>query len=147
MILLLMGFKKATAQYACVWCTVDKKDRYGYNPFNQNKSSIHYRRFDTCVPDEEYHKIKRTLASIHTDYRNKKSYCCEHLPLLNIETDHILPSWWTTFTFKDHRCAAREFNCNCSCQWQTQDGYKMEGSTGTNVECCHSEHQKMWRSI
>ena len=28
MILLLMGMKKATSKYVCVWCKVESKDRY-----------------------------------------------------------------------------------------------------------------------
>ena len=35
-------------------------------------------------------KQKRTPASIHRDYKDKK-YCCKRLQLLDIVTDHILP--------------------------------------------------------
>ena len=43
------------------------------------------------VPDKEYLISKqRTLESLHNDYK-EKAYCCKRLPLLDIETDHIIP--------------------------------------------------------
>ncbi|XP_065903646.1 uncharacterized protein [Dysidea avara] len=74
MILLLMGLKKASSQYACVWCKVDQKDRW-----------------DTGIEDTEYLVTnRRTLESLYEDYREKQ-YSCKHLPLVHIETDHIIP--------------------------------------------------------
>jgi len=34
---------------------------------------------------------RRTLQSLYDDYRNEQQYSCKHLPLINIETDHIIP--------------------------------------------------------
>jgi len=48
-------------------------------------------RWDTSVNDSTYLITRqRTLKSLFTDYKNKE-YCCKHIPLLHIETDHIIP--------------------------------------------------------
>ena len=48
-------------------------------------------RWDTDVNDSEYLITKkRTLQSIFDDHQQNE-YCCKNLPLLYIETDHIIP--------------------------------------------------------
>lgn len=80
-ILMMLGLKGATADYACAWCKTPKEDRWkvqkSYNFFNSPP-------------------IKRTLKEINKLCKekpkkdNKYNYSCEHEPLINIELDHII---------------------------------------------------------
>ena len=89
MILLVMGLKKANSTHACVWCKVDKPNRYMRD--KSKKITKVFCRWDTDVNDSEYLVTrKRTLQSILDDHQ-RKEYCCQNPPLLNIETDHIIP--------------------------------------------------------
>jgi len=85
-----MGLKKASSKYACMWCKVDQKDRYGLL-YIIEKIKLILHRWDTGVVDSQYTITnRRTLQSLIDDYETKE-YGCKHLPLLNIEIDHIIP--------------------------------------------------------
>ena len=91
MLLLLMGLKKSTAMYACVWCKVEDTKRYSYTHMHRSKGNGNFYRWDTDVQDSEYLiRCKRTLDNIIKDH-SKKKYSCKHLPLIQIEPDHIVP--------------------------------------------------------
>ena len=76
-ILLMMGLKSATSNYACVWCKVHKDHRW-----------------DTSVPLHHYESsnLERTIKQISELAKKKgeKNYCCEHTPLVTIELDHVI---------------------------------------------------------
>ena len=85
-----MGLKKASSKYACMWCKVDQKVRYGLL-YIIEKIKLILHRWDTGVVDSQYTITnRRTLQSLIDDYETKE-YGCKHLPLLNIEIDHIIP--------------------------------------------------------
>ena len=49
-------------------------------------------RWDIDVSDEEYLVTqKRTIRSFYDNYRNKNDKGCNHLPLINIDPDNIIP--------------------------------------------------------
>ncbi|XP_028516288.1 uncharacterized protein LOC114575505 [Exaiptasia diaphana] len=73
-LLLIMGMKGATADYACIWCTIHKSNRH-----------------DMSKPEKFYlqEENARTLNKIKEDYKTRK-LSCEHQPLLDIELDNIV---------------------------------------------------------
>jgi len=75
-ILLMLGLKGATSNYACAWCKVQKADRWkigeSYIPYN--------------MPP-----FARSLEEIcKMSSQSKGNFCCDKKPLLNIELDHIV---------------------------------------------------------
>lgn len=80
-ILLMLGLKSATADYACAWCKVPKEDRWKVGP--------HFSEFNKeplCRTLEEL----RTLCKNHPTKKNSYNYGCEREPLLNIQLDHVV---------------------------------------------------------
>ena len=77
-ILLMMGLKGATSHYACVWCKIHKDNRW------DTKFDLQYYQSP---------ELKRTLEEMTQLAMKKKQenkYCCEHVPLLHIELDHVI---------------------------------------------------------
>ncbi|KXJ10506.1 hypothetical protein AC249_AIPGENE18777 [Exaiptasia diaphana] len=73
-LLLIMGMKGATSDFACIWCKILKSLRY-----------------DMSKPIDFYTtgEIVRTIQDIK-EYALKKEYSCEHLLLLNISIENIV---------------------------------------------------------
>ena len=75
-ILMMLGLKSATSNYACAWCKVHKTERW-----NVNFDIDHY----NSPP------LKRTLQEVKDMSKSTHdNYCCSKYPLLNIELDHII---------------------------------------------------------
>jgi hypothetical protein len=75
-ILLMLGLKSATSNYACSWCLVHKDNRWDmeHDLKYYNESPMH-----------------RTLKDIKDNAAKKKdNYCCENEPLLDIDLTHIV---------------------------------------------------------
>ena len=75
-ILLMLGLKGATSNYACAWCKIHKSERW---KIEENYSTYN-------MPP-----LARSLEEINKmcSY-SKDNYCCDKKPLLNIELDHIV---------------------------------------------------------
>ena len=75
-ILMILGLKSATSNYACSWCKIHKNERW-----NMNFDVDYY----NSMP------IKRTLQEIKDmSTKSQDNYCCNHYPLLDIELDHVI---------------------------------------------------------
>ena len=75
-ILLMLGLKGATSNYACAWCKVHKADHWNI--------SDNYLIYNTPP-------MVRTLEEIREmSTTSKDNYCCDKQPLLNIPLDHIV---------------------------------------------------------
>ena len=75
-ILLMLGLKGATSNYACAWCKIHKTDRW--------KINNDYNSYNTPP-------LGRTLEEIwEMSQKSKENYCCDKQPLLNIPLDHIV---------------------------------------------------------
>ena len=75
-LLMIMGMNSATADYACLWCTIFKEDRW-----------------DTSKPSDNYIKVplKRDLQEIKRLCQcSKDNYGCINEPLLNIPLSNVI---------------------------------------------------------
>ena len=72
--LMIMGLKEATSDYACVWCKIHKIQRW-----DMTKDLDFYNSGE----------LKRTSQEIRYFHGSKK-FCCIHPPLFNIELDHVV---------------------------------------------------------
>ncbi|XP_048589349.1 uncharacterized protein LOC116615043 [Nematostella vectensis] len=75
-VLLMLGLKGATANYACAWCKIHKDDRW--------KTDNDFHSFNKSPMSRSLKEIKE-LCKKSTD-----NYCCGAEPLLNIELDHVI---------------------------------------------------------
>ncbi|XP_020911538.2 uncharacterized protein LOC110249299 [Exaiptasia diaphana] len=74
-LLLIMGLKGATSDFACLWCKIFKALRYDMS-----------KPMDFYITDKE---MIRTLEDIKK-CALKNSYSCEHVPLVNIPLENIV---------------------------------------------------------
>ncbi|PFX12813.1 hypothetical protein AWC38_SpisGene23165 [Stylophora pistillata] len=75
-ILVMLGLKGATSNYACAWCKVHKTDRWRINN--------DYNSYNTLP-------MARTQKEIcEMSKKSKDNYCCDKQPLLNIPLYHIV---------------------------------------------------------
>ena len=75
-LLIMMGMKAATSNFACVWCKIHKDNRW-------KMDLTHY----NSIP------IKRTLQEIINMAEKKGTqdkFSCDHKPLSNIDLDHVV---------------------------------------------------------
>lgn len=77
-LLILMGLRGATSDYACLWCKIHK-----------------LARFDISKRKDRYNSqpIARTLSEIQEMYylpRSQSWYSCVRKPLFNIALDHVI---------------------------------------------------------
>ena len=73
-LLMTMGLKGATSDYACLWCKIHKLQRW-----DMTKDLDFYNTGE----------LKRTLQEIR-NFHNSNKFCCIHLPLFDIELDHVV---------------------------------------------------------
>ena len=75
-ILMMLGLKGATSNYACAWCKLHKDERW--------KVDQHYSHFNQP-------EMSRSLEEMHAmSTKSKDNYCCHHPPLFNIDLDHVV---------------------------------------------------------
>ena len=75
-LLLLLGLKGATSNYACIWCKVHKSERW-----NVNSEYTSYNSTPLCRSLQEI----KEMCQKKTD-----NYCCFSEPLLDISLDHVV---------------------------------------------------------
>ena len=75
-ILLMLGLKGTTSNYACAWCKVHKADRW--------KIEESYSHYNTPPLVRSLEEICQ-MCSL-----SKDNFCCDKKALLNIELDHIV---------------------------------------------------------
>lgn len=75
-LLLLLGLKGATSNYACMWCKVHKSERW--------KVDRDYRDYNSTPLCRSLKEIKE-MCQKKTD-----NYCCCSEPLLDIDLDHVI---------------------------------------------------------
>ena len=76
-ILMMLGLKGATSNYACAWCKLHKDERW--------KMDQHYTYFNKP-------QMSRSLEEMHAMCtKSKENYCCHQPPLFNIDLDHVVP--------------------------------------------------------
>ena len=72
--LMTMGLKGATCDYASIWCKIQKLQRWG------------------MIKDLDFYNtgdMKRTLQEIR-DFHGSKTFSCIHPPLFDIEFDQVV---------------------------------------------------------
>ncbi|XP_065895016.1 uncharacterized protein [Dysidea avara] len=69
-LLTIMGLKGASSNYACLWCTIHKDDRCNME-------------LELPTEDVQFRSLE--------DFDGSGEFCSKHLPLINIEPDHIVP--------------------------------------------------------
>ena len=75
-ILLMLGLKGATSNYACAWCKTHKNDRWRINN--------DYTSYNTPP-------LARTLKEMfEMSKKSRDNYCCDKQPILNIPLDRIV---------------------------------------------------------
>lgn len=73
-LLMTMGLKGATCDYACIWCKIHKLQRW-----DMTKDLDFYNTGD----------MRRTLQEIR-DFHSSNKFRCIHPPLFDIELDHVV---------------------------------------------------------
>lgn len=75
-LLLILGLNSASSDYACLWCTVHKNNRW-----DMSKPMSFY--------NEKPHK--RTIESIRKLWKSDENFGCIHEPLLDIPVENVIP--------------------------------------------------------
>lgn len=75
-LLLILGLNSASSDYACLWCTVHKNDRWDMSkPMNYYNEKPHM----------------RTIEDIKTLWQCDENFGCIHEPLLDIPVTNVIP--------------------------------------------------------